>query len=712
MQGTAHLYSAHYDKAFERFSQSFSTYFALEDDRHSIDQLNNMGTVHYYRGDYAHAHSTYKFAEGLLSRRVGQPWYNSAAQLTAANLATLYQRLGRYQQALRVYQSLGKQPAALSPPERAQFLSNLAVLNRRLGDPWKARDLLRQALALLSPGIQGDAWLGIIKNLGILLALDFHDLAAAENLFRRALHQATASGNAREAMQSRLYLAEVYLRLGDLSAALDLWQSTLAGSQAIKASEDEWRSWFGIARVHQRRGDRVESWRAFTAAIDRIESLREGIASPTLRTEFLADKMEVYEEAIALLAARGDVHSAFRTMERARALALHQRGASPSRLNLAEFQSRLRPGEAALLYHAGKSRSFLLWVTRAQAGLRPISLTESQAARSLDEVRANIDAAPAAKRTLAAALLDPLTRLPGSIRRLWIVPDGILALLPFEILPFPNAPLIERFEVVYLPAASLLRTQPPPSSALHWPWQRQLVAYADPDVAAARLVPGDERWKRLPESGREVANIARVLPGRTSIFLGTEITPSKLILEAAHAPILHLATHGAGDAESAARNRLLIGPTYLYGADLRPDSLRSVQLAVLSACETDTGPVSRGEGVQSLARAFLLAGAGATVASLWKVDDAATRLLMEEFYLRLAEGMPVASALRQAKLRFLHSPGRLRQPHYWAAFIAQGDAANPLPRWLAWPQVLTAIAFSSATLVLALWLLSKRRSAS
>jgi CHAT domain-containing protein len=85
--------------------------------------------------------------------------------------------------------------------------------------------------------------------------------------------------------------------------------------------------------------------------------------------------------------------------------------------------------------------------------------------------------------------------------------------------------------------------------------------------------------------------------------------------------------------------------------------LSSLQLVVLSACETGLGLVGGGEGVFGLQRAFHLAGAENVIASLWKVDDEATAALMALFYDRLwRQGKPPIEALREAQLALYHQP--------------------------------------------------------
>ena len=96
----------------------------------------------------------------------------------------------------------------------------------------------------------------------------------------------------------------------------------------------------------------------------------------------------------------------------------------------------------------------------------------------------------------------------------------------------------------------------------------------------------------------------------------------------------------------------------LTAEEVQSLDLRGTDLVVLSACETGLGKGDYGQGVMGLQRAFQAAGARAVVASLWRVDDAATTVLMEQFYTNLwSKKMPKLEALRQAQLTVLNNPG-------------------------------------------------------
>jgi CHAT domain-containing protein len=94
---------------------------------------------------------------------------------------------------------------------------------------------------------------------------------------------------------------------------------------------------------------------------------------------------------------------------------------------------------------------------------------------------------------------------------------------------------------------------------------------------------------------------------------------------------------------------------------------------VLSACKTGVGKMERAEGVTGLTSAFIYAGTSAVVASLWNVDDTATKELMVMFYENMLEkDMGKEEALRQAKFEMIKS-GKYSSPLFWSSFVIYGE---------------------------------------
>ena len=153
--------------------------------------------------------------------------------------------------------------------------------------------------------------------------------------------------------------------------------------------------------------------------------------------------------------------------------------------------------------------------------------------------------------------------------------------------------------------------------------------------------------------------------------------------------ILHFDTHGLLDPKRPEFSGIVLstvkpdgqGQNGFVGLQDIYQLRAPVNLVVLSACQTALGKEVRGEGLIGLTRGFMYAGASTVVASLWKVDDAATADLMKRFYTNMLEHeMTPAAALRAAQNSFRQEG---RSPYYWAAFTLQGEfrqSIKPMPK--------------------------------
>jgi len=102
----------------------------------------------------------------------------------------------------------------------------------------------------------------------------------------------------------------------------------------------------------------------------------------------------------------------------------------------------------------------------------------------------------------------------------------------------------------------------------------------------------------------------------------------------------------------------------------------STPMVVLSSCESAGGRLRNGEGVMSLSRSFLEAGAASVVHTLWPVEDAKSRDIMVGFYRELKKGNSKSRALSNVKEQYLQEqPPFYTHPYYWAAFQLSGDTS-------------------------------------
>jgi CHAT domain-containing protein len=257
---------------------------------------------------------------------------------------------------------------------------------------------------------------------------------------------------------------------------------------------------------------------------------------------------------------------------------------------------------------------------------------------------------------LAAGLLQPLSdRLPGR-RRLVVVPYGSLHYLPFHLLRDRGRYLIEDYEVVILPTAGLAAHRGPVrgggARVLAYSWGQRLHATADEAEAVRELFGGEIYFEHAARRD---------------------------VLQAAPAQILHIAAHGEYRLDRPELSYIELADGQLYTDDLFQQDL-SYELVTLSACDTGRANVAAGDELIGLGRGFLYAGAGALIASLWRVADGITLTLMEGIYRALYGGAGKAAALRGAQLAVLASNPRLH-PAFWGAFQLIGDP-RPLSREL------------------------------
>ena len=250
---------------------------------------------------------------------------------------------------------------------------------------------------------------------------------------------------------------------------------------------------------------------------------------------------------------------------------------------------------------------------------------------------------------LYSLLIEPLALDRHNRQRLVVVPYGALHYLPFHLLYDGSAYLIEKHEVVILPAAGLA-TRPGP-----------------------RRKPGAlilaHSWEgRLPHTLAEAQVVQRLFGGA----LYVEEAAGRETLQTSPTQILHIAAHGQHRLDQPDLSYLHLADGQLYADDLLQQDL-SYELVTLSACETGRANVSASDELIGLGRGFLYAGAGALLVSLWRVADASTMRFMEQMYETLCTGVSKAAALREAQ-RSIIAENRQTHPAFWGAFQLIGDA--------------------------------------
>lgn len=290
-------------------------------------------------------------------------------------------------------------------------------------------------------------------------------------------------------------------------------------------------------------------------------------------------------------------------------------------------------------------------------------------------------------------------QLSEEIRYVKVVPDDHLNFIPFGLLlsgkgdnpsSYKNLPyLLRDFTLSYTSSASdYIRVKKQASKSTTSSYLGIAPAYqSDYSDSLDREI--DKLSKQLKKEAILVRNNLQDLPAaRASIQKISELYDGQtltnhaankqaFLAQAQGANILHFAMHGILNLDEPLFSHLVFSDTFpdyqLYIEEIFNLEL-SADLAVLSACNTGSGKMLNGDGVQSISRAFAFAGVSATTMSLWSVPDIQTSQIDLAFFKELKAGKRIDDALRNAQLAYLaDAPKQRSHPFYWAGFVPSGD---------------------------------------
>ncbi|MEQ8476073.1 CHAT domain-containing protein [Fulvivirga sp.] len=357
-----------------------------------------------------------------------------------------------------------------------------------------------------------------------------------------------------------------------------------------------------------------------------------------------------------------------------------------------ELGKRLDSNEMLVEFYKTDSSLFKFTVTNEGFGIKKVDLDvdfKSKVASFIEMNNLQQSVTPSRYNEAAKELYDVLLEdcLEGVHRaQLIIVPDDILEYIPFELLNSRNSKanyfgdlpyLIHNYSVRYANSISLLFRQERKKIA----YDRPLVSYA-PGYA---LLSNNNSLKfrgasigPLVWNQKEASEIASLFDGTS--YLDQNATEKNFKQSINKPRIMHFAMHALIDDKEPMNSKLVFESDssdtedgYLHAFELYNMKLEA-DLAVLSACNTGTGFLTKGEGVMNLARAFSYAGVLSVVMTYWSIDDNSSKDLMIDFYQNLSEGKGKSEALRHAKLEFLESASPEKQhPFYWGAFVVIGN---------------------------------------
>jgi len=361
-------------------------------------------------------------------------------------------------------------------------------------------------------------------------------------------------------------------------------------------------------------------------------------------------------------------------------------------------------------YFVGKRNLYVLSLTNRHVNIRIESLTKKQNAgffrdllllkRKLSNT-SDIESFTTKQFNNLSALSHRLYQIllepeHNTSKKLIISADGLLHYIPFEVLltqeikteriNFKALPyLLKAYEISYQYTASLwlkLLEKRNLSTKKEGGILGMAATYHQPfiNIPEERMALR-QNLLELEGAKNEVYFLEQTYKGQ--FWMEALATEANFKKSSGDYAIVHLALHGLVNNEMPMKSGLVftengdtIEDNFLFAYELSNLNLNT-NLLVLSACSTGDGRYQKGEGILSLGRGFMYAGASSILTTLWQINNQSTQKIMQYFYQNLYEGMDKDVALQQAKLSYMdEADGVIAHPVFWAAYVLIGDTGT------------------------------------
>ncbi len=363
-------------------------------------------------------------------------------------------------------------------------------------------------------------------------------------------------------------------------------------------------------------------------------------------------------------------------------------------VSAADVQKDIDENQVLLEYFIGNKDLFIIRIDKTEFEIMSVGIDASFATLTKEMTRHIQKQDFKGYTDVAQKLYDILIRptkeqITG--KRLVIIPDGVLNLLPFDLLlaapPKPNSTnyasqqyLLNEHPITYNYSATLYdKSLRPTKHGRKKPFLGIAPSFSGTKLSEInRQIMLRNELVPLPGALDEVNGIKELLNG--DVLIKENATEGNFKDIALDYQLIHLATHALLDDSDPMYSKLLLPADSISGEDgfLHIYELYNMKIeadvVALSACNTGVGEVKNGEGVMTLSRGISYAGCDNTVMTLWSVGDRSTARLMDRTYKQLKQPIPKDVALQRAKLDFLTTGGRFTSaPLFWGGVIFVGN---------------------------------------
>lgn len=433
-----------------------------------------------------------------------------------------------------------------------------------------------------------------------------------------------------------------------------------------------------LANVYADSKQISDAERQYRAALSAFDTVRSSMKDTENRLAFSGREVDFYSDYIRFLVAQKRQPEALGIAEFMRARTLEEglnpgRKAHPEAVPIHAVQAFLKKKNQAIFTYWLAPKTSYLWVITPAAFQCFFLPDKHEIEQKIEQYRKGVTTTSTGRdieelgRDLFNILIQPARQLLAPDMAIIIIADGKLGSMNFEALIEPGPQVrywIEDVEIANTSSIQLaLRSKAGPLRG-----NERMLAMGNA-LAVPNLFP------ELKNAHDELGKAAGNFPQRT-VIEREKATPSAYKKSnPGQFGVMHFASHGSISLTRPLDSALILSPDpdhnyRLYARDILKFPLHA-ELVTFSACSGAGARTYNAEGLVGLAWAFIGAGAHQVVAGLWDVDDYVIPGFMNDFYgeLTKTKGVTVSKALRDAKLKMLHSNGIQRYPRYWASLV-------------------------------------------
>ncbi|BAY85681.1 hypothetical protein NIES267_51820 [Calothrix parasitica NIES-267] len=751
--GGVYFHLGEYAKALDYYQQSLAIHIKIGDKSSEGTTLNNIGEVYRNLGEYAKAldyyqqsltirkQITHKPGEGTTLNNIGNVYYNLGEYAKALdyyqqsltirkqigdkpgegttinNVGEVYRNLGKYSKALAYYQqalAIAKQVG--NKAGEGKTLNNIGNVYYNFGEYPKALFYYQQALAIVKQVGNKSGEGTTLNNIAVFLetqkqpklAIVFYKQSVSTyEQIRKQLK--TLPKQQQESYTKKV--ASTYRNLANLLISQD---RILEAQQVLDLLKvQELNDYLTQVRGSNQKLVILKPEEEILKKYNQLQTSAIAIGQELTKLRKITETNRTTNQQLRiakLVKLQAELNQQFNQFsERKDVIAqLDQlsRQAQKMAVDLSDLdglRDDLKRLNAVMLYPLILEDRLELIITTPDSPplRRTVQVKRSELNQVITEFRQALqnpgsDAKTPAKK-LYSWLIKPLENdlKQSQAKTIIYAPDGQLRYIPLSALHDGEQWLVQRLNINNITAKSLTDFTAKPQP------QPKVLAGAFVNGNHNIQVLGDSyRFRGLPFAGKEIENLTKLLP-KTTKLIDKKFNKADTTVKMNEYNIVHLATHAAFVPGDASKSFILFGDGETANLkEIGNWTLNNVDLVVLSACQTGIGgKFGNGEEILGLGYQFQSRGVRATIASLWKVSDDGTQLLMNGFYNVLKQQkITKAEALRQAQIALItndysavggerggifvegngddklkQTGSKLQHPYYWAPFILIGN---------------------------------------